>query len=590
MENKNGGRFAHLYPILKRYPGHFWIGTVATVFANGLMLINPYLVKLAFDAVEKKQPAAIIFHYASYMIGLAVVAGVFRFIMRRSVIWASREVEYDLRAMLFTKWQSLDPTYYHHVRTGDLMAHASNDIEAVRMMIGPGVMHITNSIVSTIIALGFMLTLSPKMTLYTILPMTFLSLIVNQLGGLVHKRFLAIQSHFSTLTSKVQENLAGMRVVRAYRRENSEIERFGKASRKYAGLNLDMMRVAGLFMPLLYAIGGGVTLVVLFIGGKEITAGKITLGTLVAFFGYLGWLIWPMMALGWVISLYQRGTASLDRINKILNSKPNITDPGVTASSPTEVKGKIEFRNLTFTYPSGNGKSAAPTLHDINLVIEPGSRVGIIGPTGSGKTTLVALIPRQFPTGPGQLLIDGVDINLWPLATLRRAIGFVPQETFLFSDTLAANVTFGVEDKEGMSVEEAARLAALHEEVESFPNRYETILGERGITLSGGQKQRAALARAIVAEPAIVILDDATSSVDTETEHRIFAHLNQVLPGRTSIIISHRVASLKDCDQIIYLENGRIVERGTHQSLIALGGAYTSLYKRQLMEEQLEKM
>jgi len=592
MATDKGGRFVHLTPILKKYKRYIIVGSVAAVFANSLMLIIPYLLKLAFEAVEAKEPASVIFTFCVYMLSLAVVAGIFRFIMRRTIIWASRKAEYDLRGMLFAKWLSLDPSYYNNTRTGDLMAHATNDMDAIRMMVGPGIMHIFNTFVSVIVAIGFMVTLSVKLTLLTVLPMMILALGVNKIGGLVHKKFLAIQEHFSYLTSRVQENMAGVRVIKAYRRENSEIERFGKVSQEYADMNLGMMRVIGLFQPLISGIAGLVTLMVLYIGGREITAGQISLGTLVAFFGYLGWLIWPMMALGWVISLYQRGTASLDRINKILNAEPTITNPESGGTVPENIRGKIEFKNLTFTYPVNNdsGKSQQPELKDINLIIEPGTRLGIIGPTGSGKTTLVSLIPRLYPTEPGQMFIDDIDITQWPLDDLRRAIGFVPQETFLFSDTLQANIDFSSDQTVHGGVVEAARLSALHDDIEHFPGKYETILGERGITLSGGQKQRTALARAIMKSPSIIILDDATSSVDTETEEQIFANLEKVLPGRTSIIISHRVSSLQNCDKIIYLDGGRIVEQGSHEALVARGGAYATLYKRQLMEARLEKM
>jgi len=592
MATNSVGRFAHLLPILRRYKGYIWFGAAATLFANALMLIVPYLVKLAFDAVQAKKPASVILKYCAIMVGLAVVAGVFRFAMRRLIIWASRYVEYDFRGLLFSKLLGLDASYYNNTRTGDLMAHATNDVEAVRMMIGPGIMHIFNTVVSVVVALAFMLTLSAKLTLYTVLPMTLLTLLVNRLGGLVHKRFLAIQAHYSNLTSRVQENLSGIRVIKAYRRENSEIERFGQASQKYADMSLGMMKIIGLLEPLTATMAGVVTLLVLYVGGRQIIANTITLGTLVAFYGYVGMLIWPMMALGWVISLYQRGTASLDRINKILNTESKIVDPKGGDDSAVAVRGKIEFRGLNFAYPGRGDNDGSPelALHDINLIVEPGVRLGIIGPTGSGKTTLVSLIPRLHPTEPGQLFIDDIDITLWPLTILRRAVGFVPQETFLFSDTLEANITYSSDETVQEGVVGAARLAAIHDDIEQFPRKYETILGERGITLSGGQKQRTALARAILKNPAILILDDATSSVDTETEEKIFANLRQVLPGRTSIIISHRVSSIQDCDLIVYVDNGRIVERGTHESLLRLNGAYAALYRRQLMEAQLEKM
>jgi len=590
MAKDKRGLFKHLLPLLNKNAKYIWIGGVSTILANGLMLVNPYLIKKAFEAVENKQPSSAVLRLCLIMLALALIAGLFRFIMRRTIIWASRIIEFDLRASMFSRWLMLDRSYYDKARTGDLMAHATNDIEAVRMMIGPGLMHIMNTAVSMVVAVAFMVTLSVKLTLATIFPLFLLALSYHKLGQVVHRKFMTIQEHFAVLTSQVQENLAGVRVVRAYRREESEIERFGVASRRYADMNLDMMKVFGVFRPMLFAIAGGVSLLVLFQGGREMTAGRITLGTLVAFFGYLAWLVWPMMALGWVISLYQRGTASLMRINTILNTNPLVADPVSTPKGAGPVRGKIEFRKLTFAYPSQGNAAPSPILHDVNLTVEPGTRLGITGPTGSGKTTLVSLLGRLYPVAPGQLFIDDIDITQWPLADIRRAIGFVPQETFLFSDTLEANIRFSDDESAPDEVVDSARLTALHGEVETFPGRYQTMIGERGITLSGGQKQRAALARAILKDPRILILDDATSSVDTETEQEIFRNLASVLPGRTAIVISHRVASLVDCDLIVYLDRGRIIEQGGHAELVARNGAYAALYRRQLMEAQLEAM
>lgn len=604
MADKSNGRFVHLIPILKKYSGYLWVGVVATLFANSLMLIVPYLIKFAFDLVEQANAGGgsltdadkgLLLKYSLYMIGLSIVGGAFRFVMRRTIIWQSRKVEYDLRAVLFKKWLALDSAYYDRSRTGEMMALATNDMEAVRMMVGPGIMHSFNASISTVVAICFMLTLSPKLTLATILPMTLLAFSVNRLGSLVHKRFLVIQTHFAALTSQVQENMAGVRVIKAYRREESETESFGRMSKEYANLNLGMMRVYGLFHPLLFTIVGGVSLMVVYVGGQEVIDGKITLGTLVAFLGYLSWLVWPMMATGWVVSLYQRGMASLVRINKVLDTEASVIDPrpdDESEDSNISVAGKIEFRNLTFAYSRAKNGAAkqAEVLSGINLTIEPGTRLGITGPTGSGKSSLVSLIPRLYPVQPGMLFIDDRDVCDWPLDRLRSGVGFVPQETFLFSDTLEANINFSSRMQSEISTKEAARLAALDSEVESFPYKYGTILGERGITLSGGQKQRTALARAIMKQPAILILDDATSSVDTETEEKIFASLEQVFPGRTSIVISHRVSSLKNCDVIIYLEAGKIVERGNHDELLSIKGAYAELYRRQLMEKELENM
>ncbi len=601
MANKSNGRFVHLIPILKKYKGYLWVGVSVTLVANSLMLIVPYLIKLAFDLVDNAHKSGLpltesdqqlLLKYCLYMIGLSVVGGAFRFVMRRTIIWQSRKVEYDLRATLFKKWLALDNSYYDGSRTGEMMALATNDMEAVRMMVGPGIMHSFNASISTVVAICFMLTLSPTLTLATILPMSLLALSVNRLGSLVHKRFLVIQTHFAALTSQVQENMAGVRVIKAYRREDSETNSFGRMSKEYADLNLGMMRVYGLFHPMLFTIVGGVSLMVVYVGGQEVIAGTITLGTLVAFLGYLSWLVWPMMATGWVVSLYQRGMASLGRINKVLDAEPTVVDPGAEAGTEYQVSGKIEFKDLTFAYAKSKSGDAKPdnVLSNINLTIEPGTSLGITGPTGSGKSTLVSLIPRLYSAQPGMVFVDDRDVCDWPLEKLRGGVGFVPQETFLFSDTLEANINFSSRVQSEISTTEAARLAALDSEVESFPYKYETILGERGITLSGGQKQRTALARAIMKQPAILVLDDATSSVDTETEEKIFDSLEEVFPGRTSIVISHRVSSLKNCDLIIYLDKGQIVEQGNHDELLKLKGAYAGLYRLQLMEKELESM
>ncbi|MFH2035645.1 MAG: ABC transporter ATP-binding protein [Candidatus Zixiibacteriota bacterium] len=580
---KKDDRFRIIRGYLKRYKSYLIWGGLAVIASNGLMLINPYLMKIAFDKLELKVPSSEIMNIALLIVALAIVSGVFRFIMRRTIIWMSRKVEYDLRSDLFAHLLKLNPTFYYNNKTGDIMARSTNDVEAVRMMVGPGIMHIANAFISTIIALAFMLYLSPKLTLYSLIPLPVLSIAVNQLGTAVHKRFARIQEYFSVLTSRVQENVSGVRVLRAYNQEEYEIEDFSRHSNEYIRLNIKMIKIQGIFFPLLFTLAGAVNLSVFYFGGRAVIGQEISLGTLVAFFAYLTMLIWPMIAMGWVVSLYQRGTASLDRINNIFKTKPEVVNSAESINGKS-FKGKIEFKNLNFGY--NNEK----ILHDINLKIEPGMSIGIIGPTASGKTTFVSLISRLFPIDRGQLFIDDIDINDIDLETLRSQIGFVPQEPFLFSDTITNNILFSTDQGNQSQAREAAYKAVIDSEIDAFPHGYDSELGERGISLSGGQKQRVAIARALVSDPAILILDDATSAVDTETEHAINQRLSSEIKKRTSIIISHRSSAVKDVDLIIYLENGRIVESGSHEQLLKLNQKYAGVYKMQLIEQELEQM
>jgi len=576
-------RFRLITKYLGRYRWYLVIGVVAVIGSNALMLVNPYLTKMVIDRLQSAAPMSQVGLLVLAMIGLSVASGVCRFIIRRTLIWMSRHLEYDIRGELVAHLLKLSPSFYDRTRTGDIMARATNDLEAVRMMIGPAVMHIANTLVVGTGAIAMMVYLSPKLTLYALLPALFFPVAMNRLGNLIHRRFMKIQEHFAHMTAVVQENLAGVRVIKAYRQEDQENAHFDTLSHKYLKLNIDLGKLYAAFYPLFQAVATGLMLMVLYFGGRDVIRGEIELSTIVAFFLYLGMLTWPLIAIGWVVSLYQRGTVSLDRINRILSTEPEIRD----AEWPLHrgpVRGKVEFRHLTFAY---DGK---PVLSDIDLTVAPGQSLGIIGLTGSGKTTLVSLLARLYQPSRGHLLIDDIDILDWDIAALRRQIGFAMQEPFLFSATVEDNIRFGRDKADRRSVEEVARLAALAKDIDEFPAGYATMVGERGITLSGGQKQRTAIARAVMIEPAILVLDDVTSSVDTETEHEINVRIHAHASKLTTLMVSHRVSSVKDADLIIFMEDGRIVERGNHEHLMTLGGRYAELYHSQVLAEELESL
>jgi ATP-binding cassette subfamily B multidrug efflux pump len=567
-----------------RYKDLWLWGFVAVLLTNVFTMVAPWVLRYAIDGISKGVGSELLIAYAGLIVGLAIVQGVFRYFMRQTMIVASRRIEYDLRQDFFAHLESLDRAYYDRSQTGDIMARATNDVESVRMMVGPGIMNLANTIVAVVIGLVLMLNLNWKLTLYIFIPFPALSFVTFLFMRLVFPRYEKIQEQYSNISAKAQESLSGIRVIKAYVQEANERRAFHRLNKDYIKKNMDMIKIWGALFPVLSLLAGAMMVIVLLVGGRYVIGGDMTLGEFVAFTAYLGLLVWPMIALGWVIGLYQRGMASLGRIMRILQEKPLVQEAPV----PTQIesiRGEIEFRDLCFAYPG----TEVEVLKNINLRIDAGQTVAIVGATGSGKTTLVNLISRTYPVPRGELLIDGVDINDLPLQTLRRKVGFVPQETFLFSETVRKNIAFGLEGTPELSdIGDKSRCAAIEKEILDFPDGYDTILGERGITLSGGQKQRTAIARALMLDPPILVLDDAFSSVDTYTEEEILGNLKCILVGRTVIVISHRISTVKGADNIVVLDRGEIVERGTHDYLVSLGGLYSRIHKKQLLAEELE--
>ncbi len=577
-----------LYPYLKKYRRGFMVGTLCVLLLNAIAVQSPQVIRVGLDYLGAggRSIQKLVF-YALLLIVIAVSKGIFQFLTRWIVIGISRDIEFDLRNDLFQHLERLSYPYYQRTRTGDIMARATNDLNAVRMLLGPAIMYSANTLVFTAGALIYMMKISPKLTLYTFLPLPVASIVIQYFGRQIHERFEKIQAMFSDISARAQENFSGARVIRAYVQETAEVRQFETANTEYINRSLPLARLMGLLWPTLELTLGLAIVLVLWLGGREVMLKRISVGDFAAFLTYMIQLTWPVIALGWVINIFQRGTASLKRIDEIMREQPEITDElSVALAGPPEpeLRGEIEFRGLNFAY------NATPVLEDVNLRIPQGSSLAIVGPTGSGKTTLVNLIPRVYDAEPGAILIDGRPIREYPMDFLRRNIGFVPQETFLFSDTVRENIAFGVEEATDEQVRDAADAANIAADIESFPDQYQTVVGERGLTLSGGQKQRTAIARAIIRNPRILILDDALSSVDTQTEDKILNHLREVMRGRTTIFISHRVSTVRNADRIAVLHGGRIVELGTHEELITRDGYYTDLYNKQLLEEELAEV
>ena len=576
-----------LWTYLLRYRWRYAAGGACLLATATLAMAVPYLLKRAIDAVSHGAPVTQVASYASWIIAVAVVQAVVRTFSRALIFNVGRDVEYDLRNDLFAHLQKLPLGFYHRQQTGDLMSRLINDVTAVRMLLGPGILNFVNTPVYYIYGVAIMLTLDPRLTVAALLPYPLLLIVVKRYSRRLMEHTLHVQEGLAEMSSRVQENISGMHVVRAYACEDSEAAAFAAVNERFKTQSMELARVRGQLFPVMKVASSLGTLVVLWYGGVEVIAGHLSLGDLVAFMGYLNLLAWPTMAMGWMLSILQRGRAAMIRLEHIFATEPEIRD-AVDAAPLPAIRGRIEFRNVDFTYrTAGNGHQV---LERVSFRVMPGQKLALVGRTGAGKSTIALLLPRLFDVGGGQILLDGHDIRSLPLAQLRRSIGFVPQDPFLFSTTVRENLAFGVEGADDAAVRRAAAIAGVAEDIEAFPRGYDTIVGERGITLSGGQKQRLTLARAVLTDPPFLVLDDALSSVDTRTERAILAALQDVMRNRTSLVIAHRISTIQDADLIAVVDDGRIIELGDHAALLARDGLYAEMFRQQRLEEEIAEL